>query len=57
MKSNHMLFCALLVLAGALLLVSGAGAFAFLPLLLCAAMMGGMMWMMMRSGGSHDGDR
>lgn len=58
MKSNHMVICVLLVVAGVALLTTGAGALAFLPLLLCGAMMGAMMWMMMRSpGGSDRGDR
>ncbi len=56
MKSSHMLFCAVLLVAGAILLWSGAGSLAFL-LLLCGAMMGGMMWMMMRPGGPDRGAR
>lgn len=43
MKSSHMLVCAVLVVAGVLLVSSGAGAVALLPLLLCGAMMGAMM--------------
>lgn len=54
MKSSHMLICALLVVAGVILLSSGAGAVAFVPLLLlCGAMMGGMM----RPRGGDHGDR
>jgi hypothetical protein len=48
-----MLFCAVLVIATVLLLSGGVGSLAFLPLLLCALMMGGMIWIMMRPGG-HD---
>lgn len=51
MRSSHMMICAVLLVAGIALLSGGAGAFAFLPLVLCMAMMGAMMWMMMRSGG------
>lgn len=57
MKARHMLFCALLLVVGVVLLSSGVGAFAFLPLLLCGLMMGGMIWMMMRPGGHDRGDR
>ena len=57
MKSSHMLFCALLLVAGVVLFTSGVGTFAFLPLVLCMLMMGGMMWMMMRPGGHDRGDR
>lgn len=57
MKSTHLMLCGALIVAGALLLSTGAGAYAVLPLLLCGAMMGGMMWMMMRSGGPRDGNR
>lgn len=57
MKARHMLFCALLLVVGVVLLSSGVGAFAFLPLLLCGLMMGGMIWMMMRPGGHDHGDR
>ena len=57
MKPSHMLFCAVLLVAGVVLLSTGLGGFAFLPLLLCALMMGGMIWMMMRPGGHGRGDR
>ena len=57
MKSNHILLCAALLVLGVVLLSSDVGAFAFLPLLLCGLMMGGMMWMMMRPRGSSNGDR
>ena len=56
MKPNHMIICAVLLVAGVILLATGAGAFAVLPILLCGAMMGGMMWMMMRPRGSGRGD-
>lgn len=49
-----MLLCAVLLVAAVALLVSGlGGGFVFVPLLLCGLMMGGMIWMMMRSG-RHD---
>ena len=57
MKPSHMLFCALLLVVGVVLLSSGVGVFAFLPLLLCGLMMGGMIWMMMRPGRHDRGDR
>ncbi|HEU4689375.1 MAG TPA: hypothetical protein VFS23_13465 [Vicinamibacterales bacterium] len=56
MKKSHMLFCAVLLIASVVLLSSGVGSLAFLPLLMCALMMGGMIWMMMRSGGHDRGD-
>ena len=52
-----MLFCAVLLIAGVVLLSSGVGGFVFLPLLLCGLMMGGMIWMMMRPGRHDRGDR
>ena len=57
MKTRHMLFCAVLLIAGVVLLSSGVGGLAFLPLLLCGLMMGGMIWMMMRPGRHDRGDR
>ena len=51
MKTKHMLLCALLLIVGVVLLSSGVGALAFLPLLVCGLMMGGMVWMMMRGHG------
>lgn len=50
MKGWHLLLCAALIAAGAVLIATGADAFAFLPLLGCAAMMGALVWMMMRGG-------
>ncbi len=52
-----MLFCALLLIVGVVLLSSGVGAFAFLPLLVCGLIMGGMIWMMMRPVRQDRGDR
>ena len=56
MKSSHMLFCAVLLVVGVALFVAGVGAAAFLPLVACMAMMGAMMWMMMRPRGGGGGD-
>jgi hypothetical protein len=53
MKS-HLWICAGLVGVGIVLVVVGAGAFAFLPALGCAAMMGMMVWMTVRGQG-HGG--
>lgn len=50
MKSSHMLVCALLLAVGVVLVASGVGAVAFLPLVMCGLMMGAMMWMMTRAG-------
>ena len=57
MKSSHMLLCALLLVVGVGLLAGGVGAAAFLPLVACMLMMGVMVWMMMRPGEDHRGDR
>ena len=57
MKSSHMLLCAVLLVVGVGLLAGGVGAAAFLPLAACMLMMGVMMWMVMRPGGDHRGDR
>ena len=43
-------FCGFLLVAGVLLLAGGVGSVAFVPLVACMLMMGGMMWMMMRPG-------
>jgi hypothetical protein len=51
MKPWHMLVCGGLVAIGVVLAVAGASAFAFLPALGCAAMMGMMVWMMVRGHG------
>jgi hypothetical protein len=56
MKHSHMLwFCgALMVVVAVVLVVAGAGSWAFLAPLGCVAMMGMMVWMMVRMGrGSH----
>jgi hypothetical protein len=54
MKSTHMLLCALLLVGAVALIATGFSGFLLLPVLLCAVMMGTMMWMMMggRRGGS-----
>ncbi|WP_158276816.1 hypothetical protein [Paraconexibacter algicola] len=57
MKTHHVLICALLLVTGAILVSTGAGTLAFLPLLLCMAMMGGMMWLMMRPSERDRDDR
>ena len=51
MKSLHLLFCAVLLIVGVVLVGSGVGAVAFLPFVACMVMMGGMMWFMMRPRG------
>jgi hypothetical protein len=51
---NHMLICAGLALVLIVLVSAGASAFAFIPALGCALMMGMMVWMMVRPGG-HGG--
>jgi hypothetical protein len=51
MKSWHMLLCAVLVVAGVVLVAAGVGAFAVVPVAACALMMGAMVWMMMRPRG------
>ena len=56
MKAWHMLICLGLVIAGVVLATAGASAFAFIPALGCALMMGMMIWMMVRPGGhGHHG--
>ena len=45
---HHMLICAGLVAVTIVLVTAGAGAFAFVPALGCALMMGMMVWMMVR---------
>lgn len=52
MKGWHMLACLGLVAFGVALAAVGGGAFAFVPAVACALMMGVMVWMMMRGGGS-----
>jgi hypothetical protein len=51
MKGWHVLVCGLLIEAGVVLVATGTGAAAVIPAAGCAAMMGMMMWTMMRSGG------
>ena len=55
MKGWHIWACVALVTAGAILVATGAGAVAIIPVLGCAAMMGAMVWMMMRGGGRGGG--
>lgn len=52
MKGWHMLLCVAFVAAGIALVAAGVGALAVVPVIGCALMMGAMMWMMMRGGGS-----
>ena len=52
--SKHLMICAALVALGIVLVSTGASAFAFIPALGCALMMGMMIWMMVRPGG-HGG--
>lgn len=56
LKSSHMLICASLLVVAVVLVATGVGSYVFLPLVLCMTMMGGMMWMMMRSRGGDRGD-
>jgi hypothetical protein len=56
MKMNHMILCGVLLVAGVALLASGAGTLAFVPVVACMVMMGGMMFFMTR-GNSGDSDR
>ena len=55
MKRWHMYICAGLVVVGIVLVTAGASAFAFIPALGCALMMGMMVWMMLRPGGHGHG--
>ena len=57
MKSSHMMLCGLLLVVAVVLVASGVGSYVLLPLVLCVAMMGGMMYMMMRPGRDDRGDR
>jgi hypothetical protein len=52
MKGWHVMLCLAFVAAGVALVASGAGAFAVVPVIGCALMMGAMVWMMTRGGGS-----
>jgi len=51
MHGWHVALCAAFIVAGVVLVATGAGALAFLPALGCAAMMGLMVWMMVGRGG------
>ena len=55
MKSWHVSICLGLVVLGAVLVATGAGVVAFLPVIACALMMGAMVWMMMRGSGNDGG--
>ena len=57
MKSSHMMLCGLLLVVAVVLVASGVGSYVLLPLVLCVAMMGGMMYMMMRPDRDDRGDR
>lgn len=57
MKSSPMLICASLLIGAVVLVATGVGSYAFLPLVLCTVMMGAMLWMMMRPRGGNRGDR
>ncbi len=46
--SQHLLVCLGLVAIGVILFAVGAKALVFIPALACAAMMGMMVWMMVR---------
>ena len=55
MKHSHMMiFCGVFVVVAIVLVAAGAGAFAILPALGCAVMMGMMVWMMV-GGARHHG--
>lgn len=51
MKSWHLLICLALIAAGVILVASGAGALAFIPVIGCGLMLGVMVWMMKSDGG------
>jgi len=51
-----MLICASLLVVAVVLVAAGVSSYVFLPLVLCMAMMGAMMWMMMRPRGGDRGD-
>ena len=51
MKSSHMLVCAAIFVVVLALVAAGSSAIWLVFPLACAAMMFGMMWMMMRPGG------
>jgi hypothetical protein len=51
MKGRHVLVCGLLIAAGVALAATGATAATVIRAAACAAMMGTMVSMMMRSGG------
>lgn len=48
-----MVVCAVLLVAGEALVAAGLGAAALIPPIACMALMAGMMWMMVRGGGSQ----
>ena len=57
MKSSHIVICASLLIVGVVLFASGVGTAAFPFLVACVLMMGAMVWLMMRPGGTDRGDR
>ncbi len=56
-QGRHLAICAALVAVAVVLLAIGAGPLALIAPLACAAMMGAMIWMMVRAGGRHGGHR
>jgi hypothetical protein len=48
MKSQHMWICGALVAVALVIVAFGGSAYVLIPALGCMAMMGAMMWMMMR---------
>ena len=55
--SMHYAMCGLMVVIGVVLLATGSGAFAVLPILGCVAMMMFMMWGMGAMTTRHRGER
>ena len=53
MNGRHLLICLALIAAAVALVGVGAGALVVVPAIACAAMMGAMIWMMVRAGGGR----